>query len=200
MNEKIEFRRSMKKTLAALDTETFKAQGIEAGTLIIADSIWQQAQTILIFMSMKQEIDTHFLLDEALSSVKNLFLPRIIDDTMSFFKIDSLDGPWDEGVFGILEPKMNHVNQFHINTINFPLLIIVPGLAFDKKGHRLGRGKGYYDRFLSSINKLSAGNNSRNITIVGLCVKEQLIDHVPTEDYDQKVDAICTGNSYIRIK
>jgi 5-formyltetrahydrofolate cyclo-ligase len=199
MIEKAELRRSMKKTLAALDDETFSVQGVEAGKLIAADSVWQNAGTILSFMSMQKEIETRFLLDEALSSGKNLFLPRIIDDTMSFFKIDSLDGPWDEGVFGILEPKMNHVNHFHINTINFPLLIIVPGLAFDRSGHRLGRGKGYYDRFLSELKNSSAGNNSQNITIVGLCVKEQLVDHIPTEDYDQKVDAICTGNSYIRI-
>jgi 5-formyltetrahydrofolate cyclo-ligase len=199
MDEKANLRRMMKNTLASLHTETFKSQGLEAGKVVVDNLVWKKARTILIFMSMNKEIDSHFLLDEALSSGKNLFVPRIADNAMSFFKIDSLDGPWDEGVFGILEPKMNYDNQFHIDNIDFPLLIIVPGLAFDKKGHRLGRGKGYYDKFLSSIKK-DSGNNSQNMTITGLCVKEQLVDHVPTEDYDQKVDAICAGNSYIRIK
>jgi 5-formyltetrahydrofolate cyclo-ligase len=199
MTEKALLRRSMKNKLAALDEETFKMQGIEAGKLIITQSVWEKAQTVLVFMSMKSEIDTHFLLEEALSSGKNLFLPRIIDDTMLFFKINTLDASWNKGVFGILEPEMHDQNQFHLDNIDFPLLIIVPGLAFDRSGHRLGRGKGYYDRFLSSIKK-SLGNNAQNIMIMGICVKEQIVDLVPTEDFDQKVDAICTGNEYIYIK
>jgi 5-formyltetrahydrofolate cyclo-ligase len=149
-------------------------------------------------MSMQKEIDTHFLLEEAFSCRKNLFVPRICGDDIAFFEIDSLNGPWDEGVFGILEPKMRDHNQFHIDKIIFPLLIIVPGLAFDKNGNRLGHGKAYYDKFLSSIKK-DTGNNSQNITIVGICLKEQLVDHVPTDDYDQQVDAICAGNDYIEI-
>jgi 5-formyltetrahydrofolate cyclo-ligase len=196
MNEKAVLRCSMKEKLASLDLETFKMQGIDAGKLITANPIWNKAQTILAFMPMRREIDVHFLLDAALSAKKNLFVPRIINDNMEFFKIDNLKGPWDEGSFGILEPKINDAKQFSQNNIEFPVLIIVPGLAFDKKGHRLGRGKGFYDRFLSNL-KQSREKNAENITFLGICLCEQLVDHVPTEEFDQKIDAICTGNEYI---
>jgi 5-formyltetrahydrofolate cyclo-ligase len=199
MTEKARFRHSMKHTLSVLDENIFKTQGIEAGKLIVDGSVWKKARSVLLFMSMKSEIDTHFLLEEALSSGKNLFVPRILQDDMAFFKINSLVGPWDKGVFGIFEPKMNQHNQFNPADIDFPLLIIVPGLAFDKKGHRLGRGKGYYDKFLSKI-RLFSRKNSQNVTIMGFCLHEQLVDHVPTEDFDQKVDVICAGNDYIEIE
>ncbi len=197
MNEKAGLRSSMKNSLSALDSGTFKVQGIEAGKFITAGPVWGKAKTVLLFMSMEKEIDTHFLLEKTLSSGKNLFVPRILDDTMAFFRIDNLSGPWKQGAFGILEPEMK--NPFHPDQIDFPLLVIVPGLAFDKQGHRLGRGKGYYDSFLSKL-KHSSGNNNQNITIVGLCLNEQFVDHVPAEEHDQKVDAICTGNDYIGIE
>lgn len=197
MKEKADLRRSMKNKLSALDPETFKVQGIEAGKLISAESVWKTAKTVLLFMSMEKEIDTHFLLEKALSSGKILFVPRILDDTMAFFRVNSLSGPWEKGAFGILEPEMK--NPFHPDQIGFPLLIIVPGLAFDKQGHRLGRGKGYYDSFLSKL-KHASGNKNQNITIAGLCLKEQIADHVPAEEYDQKVDAICVENDYIEIE
>jgi 5-formyltetrahydrofolate cyclo-ligase len=198
MNEKADFRRSMKQKLLALDAETFKTQGFEAGKRMILSSVWRESRTVLLFMSMKQEIDTHFLLEEALFSGKNLFVPRIMNDDMSFFRIDSLETRWNKGVFGILEPEMNHHNEFIFDKIDFPLLVVVPGLAFDQNGCRIGRGKGYYDRFLSKLKEFSRNNQQNSVTI-GFCLQEQLVNYVPTEDFDQKVDVICTGNDYIDI-
>lgn len=198
MNEKIDLRRVIKTKLASFNTEMFKNEGIEAGKRIIAGSIWKKAQTILLFMSMSNEIDTHFLLDAALSCGKNLFVPRIDCDDMTFYQIDTLDAPWEAGVFGILEPTIDNKKQFLLAETEFPLLVIVPGMAFAPNGHRLGRGKGYYDRFLSEI-RTASGNITEKVTVVGICLTEQLLDHVPAEDFDQKVDAIYTGNGYIEV-
>ncbi len=241
MNEKADLRRLMKRKLAALGAEMFENQGIDAAKRIGAELFWKKARTVLLFVSMPSEISTCFLMNEALSSGKTLFVPRIIEDDLAFFRINTLDGPWDEGPFGIFEPKIDNVQQFQIekvdcmrrvhtfctlsraslgafkkgmypesNTlpettypaacggdVDFPLLVIVPGLAFDKNGHRLGRGKGYYDRFLSKIRTFSE-NNAQNIMIMGLCLEEQLVDHVPTEEFDEKVDALCTGKSILK--
>lgn len=188
----------MKNKLASLDSGTFKTQGVEAGKQISAGSAWKKARTILMFMSMQNEIDTHFLLWETLSGGKNLFLPRIIQNDIAFYKIDTLDGPWDTGPFGILEPPMDDQRRFSPDNAEFPLLVIVPGLAFDKKGNRLGRGRGFYDRFLSEL-KASSSYNAQNTVFLGFCLTEQLLDRVPAEDYDQRVDEICTGNDYIEI-
>ncbi len=198
MHEKADLRRMMKTKLSMADSETCKRQGIEAGKLIINRCIWKDAQSILLFMSMRNEIDTRFLLEKALADGKNLFVPRIDEDEMTFCKIDSLDGSWNEGAFGILEPGADHHALFYPDKTDFPLLVITPGAAFDKKGHRLGRGKGYYDRFLSKL-KESLENNHQNVTVMGLCLTEQLVDHVPVENFDQKVDVICAGNDYIEI-
>jgi 5-formyltetrahydrofolate cyclo-ligase len=118
---------------------------------------------------------------------------------MEFFKIDGLEGPWHTGSFGILEPEIHNNNQFHLDTVDFPLLIIVPCVAFDKNGNRLGHGKGYYDRFLLKIKK-SSQYITENISIMGLCLQEQIFDHVPTDDGDQRVDVIYAGNHYIETK
>ncbi len=198
MNEKAGLRRLMKRKLAALGAEMFENQGLEAAKRIGAELFWKKARTVLLFVSMPSEISTYFLLDEALSSGKTLFIPRIIEDDMAFFRINTLSGPWDEGPFGILEPKTDHAQQFQIEKVDFPLLVIVPGLAFNKNGHRLGRGKGYYDRFLSKIRAFSE-NNARNTAIMGLCLEEQLVDYIPIEEFDKKVDAVCAGNDFIEI-
>ena len=88
-------------------------------------------------------------------------------------------GPADlqRGAFGIFEPTGELFTDY--NTID---VAIIPGMAFDAKGHRLGRGKGYYDRFLAKL--------SPSTYKIGLCFSWQLVDYVPTDEHDIPMDEV----------
>ena len=198
MDGKSEVRNCIKKRLLSLDLPAFSSQGEAAGAVITAGEEWNRARTILLFMSMPGEIETHSLLETALLERKTLFIPRIIEKTMCFFSIDSIDGPWEKGPFGIREPVIREDRRFYPGKTGGPVLAIVPGLAFDRLGNRLGRGGGYYDRFLREVYTFY-GPGGMDFFALGLCLREQLIDSVPTGEFDQRVDAICAGNDYINI-
>jgi 5-formyltetrahydrofolate cyclo-ligase len=73
---------------------------------------------------------------------------------------------------------------------DFPALVFTPALAFDRQGRRLGRGKGYYDRFL-------AGLNRADYYAAGLCLERQVLPRLPADVWDKPVDALCTGRGFI---
>ena len=133
------------------------------------------AKTVFCYVSSKGEAGTHDLIRELLT-IKEVVVPRCIDKegNMIGVKINSFD-ELKEGLFGILEPEMRV--EFPKTKIDFA---IVPALAFDCEGYRLGYGKGYYDRFLSDINPFK----------LGVCAKEFYLPSVPHDDYDVKMDSV----------
>ena len=102
---------------------------------------------------------------------------------MTFYYITSLDD-LSEGMYGIMEPDERYTaDVYNINSI-----CIVPGLAFDLKGYRLGYGKGYYDRFLKDFNGVS----------VSPCYDSMLEDEIPTDKYDIQINIIVTDKEVIQ--
>jgi len=87
-----------------------------------------------------------------------------------------------ESTYGIAEPHFDPYKELALKDLD---AVIVPGLAFDKNHHRLGRGKGYYDRFLSTLPK--------HVTTVGLAFDFQLTDCLPTEAHDMRLQQIIAG-------
>jgi 5-formyltetrahydrofolate cyclo-ligase len=102
---------------------------------------------------------------------------------MRFYRILSSwnQNTWSTGFFGIVEPPP--VNP--LKAADFPALIFTPGLAFDKKGNRLGRGKGFYDEFFAELGK-------KKFKAAGLCMGIQVIPSVPVEKWDHKAAYLCT--------
>ena len=120
-----------------------------------------------------------------------VYLPRIqADGGMSFYSI-GLD--WqlnlDKGPYGIPEPKLNSGEMFNPDDSD-EAVVIVPGLVFDNDGNRLGRGKGFYDRFLSQ-------NKIRSATKIGVCWTLQLVDELDTESHDIMMDWVCHERGFI---
>lgn len=138
-------------------------------------SEFKSSKVILCYVSAHGEVGTHTLIEELLKE-KEVVVPYCIDKcgNMIAVKITSPDD-LTEGSFGILEPK-NPV-PFPKDEIDF---VIVPGIAFDKDGFRLGYGKGYYDRFLSSISPYK----------LGVCQKEFFVDTLPHNQYDIQMDSV----------
>lgn len=149
--------------------------------------IWEKAKIINTYVSLKDEVDTRFIIYHSLIQGKRVFSPIIFKNELKFGEIYSFND-LEYGPFGILQPKK-------VSRVSYDLfdLIIVPGIAFDCRGYRIGYGKGYYDRFLKNV--------KRGIKI-GIIFEELLMDAFPFEPevYDQKVDIIITEKRIIKVK
>jgi 5-formyltetrahydrofolate cyclo-ligase len=138
----------------------------------------QDAHVVMAYCSLPDEVNTHELLDRLLAEGKQVLLPRVIGDGLMELRIYT--GPKDlaEGAFHIMEPTGEPFTD--IDSIDVAL---VPGMSFDKSGNRLGRGKGFYDRFLRHA----------HLYKIGVCFGFQMVDRVPTGPFDVPVDEVVSN-------
>lgn len=141
--------------------------------------IYQDAAAILCYVSKADEVETHTLLLDALSQGKQVFVPYCPPGgaPMVFYEIHGLTD-LIPGSFGVLEPDPGLCRPYREGAA----LCIVPAIAFDKKGFRLGYGKGYYDKFLSA----------NLVSTAGLCFSELLFDSLPVTVLDVAVEQVVT--------
>ena len=135
---------------------------------------YKQSDLILIYVSLKDEVDTIKLIKHSLEIDKKVAVPKCIGDNIVFYYINSLED-LEERYFGILEPKTNEI----VNNFNNSICI-VPGLAFDKQNNRIGYGRGFYDRFLEKYNGIK----------IGLTYKECICDKIDEDENDIKMDKV----------
>jgi len=144
----------------------------------------------MFYVSMDKEVNTHDMIKIALAEKKEIAVPLILksQNIMLPCKISDLTnlepGPWD-----IPQPIKERIQNIPVSSID---LIVVPGIAFDRNGNRLGRGKGFYDRFLHLI--------SPETIKIGLAFSSQIVEQVPTKEYDVAVDKIITEDGVIECK
>ena len=131
---------------------------------------------------MPAEVNTLPMISRALEEGKRVFAPSCDTEKtkLDFYEIKSLRD-LKKGSFEILEPRTNKKKPVGLREID---CVLVPGLAFDKKNNRLGRGKGYYDRFLDRLPK--------RVTTIGLGFSFQMVAKLPVEGHDQKLDIVIT--------
>ena len=132
------------------------------------------AKTVMLYSSLPDEVNTHDFL-EKWRNEKRIILPTVVGDDIIPVEL-SKETEFAIGDFNIMEPQ----NKEYTGDYD---LIVVPGVAFDKNGNRIGRGKGYYDRFLCK---------HLDIYRIGICFDFQLVDEVPTEDNDIKMNDIIS--------
>ncbi len=135
------------------------------------------AKTILAYWSMPDEVQTHQFI-EKWNDVKNFLLPQVDGDNL---KVRVYEGPKSfkkNPSFNVYEPTGKE--EKNLNKID---LVIVPGIAFDRKNNRLGRGKGYYDRFLTKVKKAVK---------MGVAFDFQLVREIPVDKTDVPVDLVIT--------
>ncbi len=170
IEQKNALRQKVKLLLSQLSTEDVLAKSTAIFEQVEQLEEFKNAQNILVYSSLPTEVQTRDFLQKW-SGEKNIFLPIVHGDELLIGKFGELK---TGSSFGILEPE-NALTE--IPPLN---LAIIPGLAFDKHNNRMGRGKGYYDKFLK-IN---------NLYKVGVCFSCQLFDEMPHEDFDVKMDKI----------
>jgi len=137
------------------------------------------ARIILLYCALPDEVQTQRLMDELVRQGKMVLLPKVINNTDMELRRYTSTKDLSLGAYGIMEPTGEHFTDYASIDV-----AVIPGMAFDNKGHRLGRGKGYYDRFLSQL-------TSKTYKI-GLCFPWQQVDCVPTDANDIAMDdVIC---------
>jgi 5-formyltetrahydrofolate cyclo-ligase len=140
------------------------------------DNDFINADTIFAYWSMNDEVSTHSFIQKW-SKIKDVYLPVIVGDSLELRLFEGVDKMQKDKRYGILEPKGRLLHNWE--SIDYA---IIPGIAFDSKGNRLGRGKAFYDRILVGISAKK----------VGVCFYFQLIEKVPVEDTDIKMDNVFT--------
>ena len=157
---------------------------------LLASDLWRKCRRVAAYVSVKGEADTALILAEALHSGRELFLPRCRvkgeegwPGAMDFFACSDL-GALKKSSFGIPEPVTGpEASLLMPEALREPdTLVIVPALAFDRSGYRLGYGGGYYDRMLASA----------SCPCVGLAFHDLLVETLPREEWDRPVSDVCT--------
>ena len=177
-------REAMLKTRDSFSKEVLdKMSGmIQARVLNMKEFI--HAKTVAAYCSIGSEVKTSKVLTTVLQMEKKLALPKVTDGTgILFAAVENLQNDLEVGKYNIMEPK-NHCVK-----INKTDLVLVPGIAWDGHGHRLGYGKGYYDRYLASL----------QTTSVGLAYDFQVLEDIPHGMNDFRVNLIVTEKRVIKV-
>lgn len=145
---------------------------------------YKQSKTAMFFVSFNSEVHTHDMIRESFAG-KTVVVPKVMHHEIEPSLIIDLDS-LIEGKFGVPEPI--EIMKIAYKNIG---LVLVPGIAFDKSGHRIGYGLGYYDKFLKKVPKAVK---------VGLCFDFQVVDAIPKETHDVPVDFIVTEERVIECR
>lgn len=142
---------------------------------------------ILAYMPLNDEVDLSPLFIRTFELNKKLALPRIIPDTnkMDFYLTDE-NLSVKKGSFEIMEPEANEKNLIRPDSLPDGTLILVPGRAFTKEGCRLGRGKGFYDIWLSKIPQ----DKKNRVHLAGVCFPQQIVESIPCDEHDIKMNSV----------
>ena len=183
MIEKKILRKEIQERLQTLPKEIYEHRSYTIAQKIFKDPLWQFAQSIGITISSPPEVDTFQIIRKAWDEGKQIVIPKCLpkERKMNFRKLERFDQL--ESVYsGLLEPIESKTDLVEPSDID---LLIVPGIAFDSEGFRMGFGGGYYDRFLQSFK----GNT------VSLAFQEQIVSNLPREDHDIPVEKIITDET-----
>jgi 5-formyltetrahydrofolate cyclo-ligase len=157
---------------------------------ICAMDTFQSAGVVMAYCGFGSEIDTTQLLHAALQSGKKLVLPKInlATNSLDIVLVENLDTDLKSGVWGIRQPNADTCTPAALADLDF---VLVPGVAFDQDGGRIGYGKGFYDKLLRACH--NAGNHPWT---VAAAFDFQVIEAIPMESHDVRINAIATETAY----
>lgn len=174
-SNKAAVRAIIKERLKAMTACEMERQSAAACRRAVNSSAFQSAKTILVYSAMPGECDPAYIAEQARRRGKAVAYPKCENGTLGLYLAEP--GQLKAGAYGIYEPDES-CERIQAGCVDFA---VIPGLAFDLDGGRLGRGGGYYDRLLGNMQAVK----------LGLCFNEQLLDRVPMAAHDCKVDMIA---------
>ena len=173
--DKKALRQKIKEQKKAMTEEEIVAASNRLAEQFYASEQYQNAKTIYGYLPYNQEVRTEPILLQALKDGKKVAVPKVYGDTMRFIYLEELNGI-EKGYAGIPEPVADEPVA-----ADETALVLMPGLAFDKEGHRIGYGGGFYDKFLSA---------EPDHPTVALCYDFQMLPNLETEEFDVPVDLV----------
>ena len=186
--EKSRLRLVLKARRASLTARELQVAGDACARLVAQLPEWKQAKAVCLYASFGAELSTESLLQIALLEGKILILPRVANATaLSLHRVEDV-ADLQRSKLGILEPAAEAA-EIPLTSVG---LVLVPGLGFDRLGHRLGYGAGFYDRLLAKCPKKTFLLGHAHAFQVGSCL--------PAEPHDIKVKAIATPQGIIRCR
>lgn len=172
---KQELRKSIRARKRAMSPDEIESRSAKLLELFTATEEYQNAKTLYGYMPYNQEVRTVPILQKALEDGKQVAVPKVYGDDMKFLYITNFED-FAKSEFGIPEPIADEpVAQ------DETALVLMPGLAFDPAGHRIGYGGGFYDKFLSA---------EPSHPTVALCYEFQVLPQLETEEFDIPVDKV----------
>jgi 5-formyltetrahydrofolate cyclo-ligase len=185
--QKAKLREEVNATLAGLSEQYRNERSKKACELVSCQAAWTEANSILFYAPIRGELDVWPLLKLALSAGKTVALPQFNPAENQYIACNIRDpgGDMEIGCYGIREPKAG-CDSISLKRLDF---VLVPGVAFDLHGRRLGRGKGFYDRLLATVRGKTCG----------VAFDEQIVREVPVEPHDSDVNCILTPTRWIEL-
>jgi 5-formyltetrahydrofolate cyclo-ligase len=169
-----------------LSVKQWQTASLMAQERLLRLESFQLARRLALYAPLQNEIDTAVLFAAACRAGKQVLYPQVCGEQLVFHEVTAAE-QLRPGSFGILEPCQ-------LNTADEPValdLMVVPGVAFDLRGHRVGFGKGYYDRYLAGLQQLPF--------LVGLCHDFQLCAEVPAEGHDVRMHCLVSESRTVQV-
>ena len=182
LEDKKKVRKSVLAKRASLGESTRSSKSLLIQNKVLSMSEYEAAETVMLFLNFRDEVETTALAVETLAKGKRLVLPRCAPGGILIpLLVNDLDHDLESGMYGIREPKEEGLVKAEAREIDF---VLVPGAAFDLTGNRLGYGAGYYDRFFELL--------SPSVPRVAVAFACQVISQVPVAEHDKKMSFLIT--------
>ncbi|UZP66438.1 5-formyltetrahydrofolate cyclo-ligase [Desulfovibrio mangrovi] len=185
---KPDLRKQLIASRTALSEADAREHSIAAQKHILHQNVWKQARQIVLYVPIRNEVDTALLLEQAWREHKCILLPRVNPECKGDMCLAVCKGKHEllRGTFGVREPDPLCCPPMLPDHPDFkPDLAIIPGVGFDVKGNRLGFGAGYYDRYL-------AHPSMKHTPRIGLAYSFQVLPELPADPWDIRMNALCT--------
>jgi 5-formyltetrahydrofolate cyclo-ligase len=174
-----------KEMIAARDNslKEYRIRAAESITDKLLHADWyDKSTTILVYSAIRSEVDLTGFIERAWADGKELYFPKVEGDEMEFYRADSRDA-LAPGAFGVCEPT---TGERLARMIPFFTPILVPGVAFSKDCHRIGYGKGFYDKYLT------ANQKNKRLAAIGIAFSIQVVDAFETDEFDYPMQEVVT--------
>lgn len=173
--DKASLRKEIREKKRAMTPEQIDTASQRLAKLFLQSELYQRAKSVYGYLPYNQEVRTVPILEQAMRDGKRVAVPKVYGDEMKFIWMNDLSAVSD-GFAGIPEPVADGPVADDPTA-----LVLMPGLAFDPQGHRIGYGGGFYDKFLAA---------EPNHPTLALCYAFQMRDHLDTEEFDKNVDRV----------
>lgn len=184
-------RKEVLESRKAMSSQDLKSKSDSICSYLLESDFYKNSSVIMAYIDFRNEVQTESLIKKALSDGKKIVIPISVVDTKQLIlsELIDYDGELESGAYGILEPKQEFVRETDPQTVD---LVLIPGVAFDSKGYRIGYGAGYYDRFLERVRP--------DVAKVALGFDLQMVADAYPDDHDFPVDSVITESGIIDCK